>query len=110
MHAGDHCPLCGIEAEELDFVTLGELLKRKWNTAKSKRKKRDSKRVMEHIKFCPKCGSADVFWASGLPQLWSTWECRKCGYRGALVLENIEIAAKLREVFSKKRDAERKCV
>jgi len=37
---------------------------------------------------CPKCGSTDVFWASGLPQIWSVWECRRCGFRGAFIVRN----------------------
>jgi ribosomal protein S27AE len=55
------------------------------------------------LKFCPKCGSTDVFWAQGLPQLWSLWQCRNCGYRGALILENGNLAAKLREEWGKRR-------
>jgi len=36
-------------------------------------------------------------WASGLPQLWSIWECKKCGYRGALVIEDVELAETLEQ-------------
>ncbi len=103
LDEGSNCPLCGAEAEERDFEALGELLKKKWGTRNSKEGKADTKRVMEHMKFCPKCGSPEMFWASGLPQLWSTWECRNCGYRGALVIENIEVAMKLREDFAKEK-------
>jgi len=53
-------------------------------------------------KFCPKCGSTNVFWASGLPQLWSIWECRNCGYRGSLILEDGKLAEKLRRNYFKK--------
>jgi len=53
------------------------------------------------LKFCPKCGSAEVCWASGLPQLWSIWECKECGYRGALVIEDSELATKIRERYLK---------
>src|SRR3989304_7673625 len=35
------------------------------------------------------------FWAQGLPQLWSLWQCKNCGYHGALILENGNLAAKL---------------
>ncbi len=103
MHAGERCSLCGAEVREFDFAGLGELLKEKWNVAKLKREKRNMERAMERVKFCPRCGSTDVFWASGLPQLWSTWECRRCGYRGAVILEDSEMAAKLREDFSKEK-------
>jgi len=51
--------------------------------------------------FCPKCGSPDVYWASGLPQLWSVWDCRNCGYRGALILRDSKLAKKLREEYAK---------
>ena len=103
MHAGERCPLCGCEAREFGFVMLGKLLKEKWNVAKLKREEKNMEWAMKRVKFCPKCGSTDVFWASGLPQLWSTWECRKCGYRGPLILEDSEMAAKLREDYSKKK-------
>jgi predicted RNA-binding Zn-ribbon protein involved in translation (DUF1610 family) len=103
MRAGERCPLCEAEAREFDFVALGRLLKEKWSVAKLKREERDIKRAMKRVKFCPRCGSTDVFWASGLPQLWSTWECRRCGYRGPVILEASEMAAKLRENYSKKQ-------
>lgn len=48
------------------------------------------------VKFCPRCGSDEVKWAMGLPQLWPLWECRECGYRGALILEDGELATKIR--------------
>jgi predicted RNA-binding Zn-ribbon protein involved in translation (DUF1610 family) len=103
LEADSSCPLCGVKAEKLDFEPLGELLNKKWKASKPREGKIDTKHVMEHTKFCPKCGSPEVFWASGLPQLWSTWECRNCGYRGALIIENIEIAMKLREDFTKEK-------
>ena len=53
------------------------------------------------VRFCPKCGSTNLFWASGLPQLWSVWECRECGYRGALTIEDSKLAAKIREDYMK---------
>jgi predicted RNA-binding Zn-ribbon protein involved in translation (DUF1610 family) len=70
---------------------------RKRDFAKSKRKA-----VKRGVKFCPKCGAADVFWASGLPQLWSIWECKNCGYRGAFIIEDGKLAEKLREKYSRK--------
>lgn len=47
-------------------------------------------------KHCPNCGSERVRWASGLPQLWSVYECLDCGYLGALVVEDGKIAEKIR--------------
>lgn len=54
------------------------------------------------FKFCPKCGSTDVFWVHGIPQFWSLWQCRKCGYRGAFILENGNLALKLQEEWKKR--------
>lgn len=54
------------------------------------------------VKFCPKCGSTDVFWAQGMPQFWSLWQCKNCGYRGALILENGNLALKLQEEWKKR--------
>jgi predicted RNA-binding Zn-ribbon protein involved in translation (DUF1610 family) len=54
------------------------------------------------LKFCPKCGSTDVFWAQGMPQCWSMWDCRNCGYHGPVVLEDGNLAAKLQEEWKTK--------
>jgi len=56
----------------------------------------------KRVKFCPKCGSTDIQWASGLPQLWSIWECKNCGYRGAFIVEDGKLAEKIREKFLKR--------
>ncbi|MCK4477657.1 hypothetical protein KAU88_03915 [Candidatus Bathyarchaeota archaeon] len=60
------------------------------------------KKEKKRVKFCPKCGSTDIQWASGLPQLWSIWECRDCGYRGAFIVEDGRLAEKIREKFLKR--------
>jgi predicted RNA-binding Zn-ribbon protein involved in translation (DUF1610 family) len=70
------------------------------NDAPKKTGKRRKSRFSS--KFCPKCGSTDVFWAQGLPQLWSLWQCKNCGYHGALILENGNLAAKLKEEWKSK--------
>jgi NMD protein affecting ribosome stability and mRNA decay len=51
--------------------------------------------------FCSQCGSMDIYYASGLPQMWSIWECRRCGYRGPVVVEDGELGKKLREEWEK---------
>lgn len=51
-----------------------ERLHSKMNAAKSEHKTRRA------VKFCPKCGSTDIFFASGLPQL------RSCGTAGTVVI------------------------
>jgi hypothetical protein len=43
-----------------------------------------------------------VFWAQGLPQFWSLWQCKNCGYRGALILEDGNLAVKLQEEWKKR--------
>jgi|GEM_PF-1077397 predicted RNA-binding Zn-ribbon protein involved in translation (DUF1610 family) len=53
------------------------------------------------VSFCPRCGSTNIFWASGLPQLWSIWDCRNCGYRGAFVLRDGKLAEKLSRDYKK---------
>ena len=63
--------------------------------------KKETKRMF----FCPKCGSTNIFWASGLPQLWSIWECRDCGYRGAFIIEDSKLAQKIRKEYLKQRKA-----
>jgi len=97
-----NCPLCGMEAREFEFGEFGILLEQKWNLKKAQEKTEEHKRVLGKIKFCPKCGSTKMFWASGLPQFWSLWECRECGYQGALVLENGKLAAILRKEWNEK--------
>jgi DNA-directed RNA polymerase subunit M len=64
--------------------------------------KAEKPRKQKPIKFCPKCGSTDIFWASGLPQLWSLWQCKNCGYQGAFILEDGKLALKLQEKWKKK--------
>jgi len=57
------------------------------------------------LKFCPKCGSTDVFWAQGMPQFWSLWQCRNCSYYGALILEDGNLATVLQEKWEANRSA-----
>jgi len=102
LHPGQHCPLCGKNAKEFKFGELGILLKEKWDYKKSIEKNKEMQRISDKIKYCPKCGSTNIFWASGLPQLWSLWECKQCSYKGALVLEDGKLAAKLRKEWKKK--------
>ena len=66
------------------------------------------KKKKERVIFCPGCGSKNIFWASGLPQLWSLWECRECGYRGAFIVEDSKLAEKIREEYLKKHKNEAK--
>jgi DNA-directed RNA polymerase subunit M len=60
------------------------------------------------VKLCPRCGSAEIFWARGLAQLWSVWECKNCGYYGAFIIEDGKISKKLQEVYAKKHPSRSK--
>jgi predicted RNA-binding Zn-ribbon protein involved in translation (DUF1610 family) len=63
--------------------------------------KPDKPKKTHPFKFCPKCGSTEVFWAQGLPQLWSIWQCRNCGYQGPVILEDGKTAEKIQEKWKK---------
>ncbi len=69
---------------------------------KSEQKTKEIKQTLGRTKYCPKCGSTKLFWAQGLPQLWSIWECKECNYRGTFILEDGKLATKLREKWQKK--------
>ena len=56
------------------------------------------------MKFCPRCGSPNIEWL--LPQIWSKWECKDCGYIGSLVIEDSIIAEEIRKQYLKKKKEE----
>ena len=68
----------------------------------AQKKAKSQKKARFSPKFCPKCGSTNVFWAQGMPQFWSLWQCKNCGYHGALILESGNLAVKLREQWANK--------
>jgi len=53
------------------------------------------------VRYCPRCGSSRLKWASGLPQLWSVYDCQGCGYRGSLIIEDGKLARKIRKQWLK---------
>ena len=53
------------------------------------------------MKFCPRCGSPRVDWV--LPQIWSKWECKDCGWTGAFIVEDGKLAEELRKEYIKKQ-------
>jgi ribosomal protein L37AE/L43A len=53
--------------------------------------------------YCPNCGSPNVEWL--LPQIWSKWVCRDCGYIGVLILEDSNIATELRKEWKERHKA-----
>ena len=50
--------------------------------------------------YCPVCGSSNVEWL--LPQTWSVWHCKDCGYIGSLIIEDGELAKEIRKEWKKK--------
>jgi hypothetical protein len=57
-------------------------------------------------KFCPECGSDNVDWV--LPQVWSKWQCRDCGYIGPLIVEDGKIAEEIHKDYVKKMEERKK--
>jgi len=53
------------------------------------------------MKFCPKCGSKNIDWV--LPQTWSKYECKDCGYIGALIIEDGKIADEIKKEYLKNK-------
>ncbi|MFH1821150.1 MAG: hypothetical protein ABH852_01735 [Methanobacteriota archaeon] len=60
--------------------------------------------VQRGSKHCPRCGSTKLRWASGLPQLWSIYDCGECGYRGSLVIEDGKLAKIIRSRWMRKKE------
>jgi transcription factor S len=68
------------------------------------KEKQDKKPKLFTVKYCPRCGSDEVYWAQGMPQLWSVWDCHNCGYRGPVILEDGNMAMKLQADWKTKQD------
>jgi len=51
------------------------------------------------MKFCPRCGSKNLNYT---PWLGEIYVCRACGYKGALVVEDGEIAEAIAKEFETK--------
>lgn len=58
------------------------------------------------MKICPKCGSDNVDWI--IPQNWSLWECRTCGYTGPIIEGDIETAIEIQKEYLKNKEKEKK--
>ncbi len=88
LEEGQICPLCMEKAREFSDGELDNLWKQKWELAKSIKKAKEQEKLLEKLKFCPKCGSTNInFLAFYRP---STWKCLDCGYEGAFILEGGE--------------------
>ncbi len=57
--------------------------------------------------YCPKCGSGNIFFV--LPQTWSKYECRDCGYIGGFVISDGELAEEIRKKWAEEhKDKEKR--
>ena len=53
------------------------------------------------MKYCPRCGSSNIEWV--LPQDWSKWECKHCGYIGPMVIEDGKLADEIKKDYEKQQ-------
>lgn len=53
------------------------------------------------VKFCPRCGSKEIGWP--LPHDRQKWECKECGYIGAFIIEDGELADEIRKEYIKNK-------
>jgi transposase-like protein len=58
------------------------------------------------MKFCPRCGSTNIGWV--LPHDRQKYECKDCGYVGALIVEDGKMAEAVRKEYIKKEQLENK--
>ena len=102
MQSGQRCPLCGKEAEEFKFSEFGNLLKKKDEFKKSVGMTKEHEQTLVRMKFCPKCGSSNI----NFPIFYrpSIWKCIDCGYEGALIVEDSNVAKKIKERYWKTRE------
>lgn len=56
-------------------------------------------------KFCPRCGSKEIGWP--LPHDRQKWECKECGYIGAFIIEDGEMAEAIRKDYNENKDKEK---
>jgi ribosomal protein L37AE/L43A len=101
LQSGQHCPLCGEQAKEFTFSELDNLWRQKWDVKKSIERAKKQERVLERMKYCPKCGSTNInFLVFYRP---SIWKCLDCGYEGVFIVENSKLAEKIRKRYQSNR-------
>ncbi|MFQ6051194.1 MAG: hypothetical protein ACE5K4_05830 [Candidatus Hydrothermarchaeota archaeon] len=52
--------------------------------------------------FCIKCGSGRLIFGV-LGTTAQIYECKDCGYRGPIIIENGELAEELRKIYEEKK-------
>jgi len=101
LRLGQRCPLCGEEAREFKFGELDVLWRQKWSYKKSLKEAERREKILETVKFCPKCGSANIYVLGFFRP--STWKCIDCGYEGAFILEDSNMAEKIRKRYQERK-------
>jgi DNA-directed RNA polymerase subunit M len=66
----------------------------------NKRGKRKEVIKMRSMKCCPKCGSTNINFSVFYRP--SIWKCLDCGYEGAFIIEDGELAEKMQERYRKR--------
>lgn len=79
-------------SEEKEFERFDEIVRK------------ESKKPSGEI-FCPECGSSRLYYLLGF-RLGQIYVCKRCGYQGAFVVEDGEMAAKMREEWIKNKEGE----
>lgn len=102
LRSGQSCPLCAEQAKEFKLSEIDDLLKQKWEFKKSTTEVERHEKLLESLKFCPKCGSSNV--SVSVFYRPSVWRCLDCGYEGAFIVEDSKLAEKLHERYSKDRE------
>jgi DNA-directed RNA polymerase subunit M len=95
LQSGQRCPVCGEEGIEFAFSEIDNLLKQKWEFKKSVERANREKKLSSTMKFCPKCGSANInFLVFYRP---SIYKCLDCDYEGAIIIEDSKLSEKIRK-------------
>jgi ribosomal protein S27AE len=101
LQMGQRCPVCGEEAKEFKFSELNVLWRKKWTYKKGLDEAKKREKVLASVKFCPKCGSANInVLAFYRP---STWKCLDCGYEGAFILEDSNLAEEIGKRYQERK-------
>lgn len=101
LEPGQCCPQCGERAKGFNFTEFGIILEEKWKLQKSLRKSKQQEKALKRLKFCPKCGSTNINFLTFFRP--SIWKCLNCGYEGALIVEDGELAEKIQKRYQRNK-------
>jgi predicted nucleic acid-binding Zn ribbon protein len=92
---GTKCINCGKSLTADDDMFCSAECEKEWL------KRETAKAEEEGILFCPRCGSTDI--SLVIPGLIDMWNCKECGYRGALAVKDGAIRGKIRSKYDESR-------